>query len=103
MTTVAAAPLATWDVRGPRGGAFCRWEHWLEAVAWNVGHLPDQGNDTYRLEFYLVDAPFAKAYRYAVNDQGRRYMDPATDEPAVEEPVIVLLSELPPPHLRVFQ
>jgi len=99
VTTVAAEPLAAWDV----GGGFHKWEHWAEAVAWNKKHLPDRGDDTYRLEFYLVDAPFAKAFRYAVNSQGRWHLDPATGKPAVEEPVTVLLSELPPPHLRCFQ
>lgn len=101
MTAIGAEPLAIWDVNTKPG--FICWEHWSEAVAWNKDHLPDQGNDTYRLEFYLVDAPFAKAFRYATNEQGRRYMDLATGEAAVLEPVTVPLTELPPPHLRVFQ
>lgn len=101
MTTTAAAPLAVWDCCGAR--PFHKWEHWPEAVEWNATHLPGQGDDTYRLEFYLVDAPFAVAYRYATNDKGHRYIDPATGHPAVEKPVTVVLSDLPPPHLRVFQ
>lgn len=54
---------------------------------------------TYRIEFYLVDAPFARVYRYALNDGGRLFIQPATGRPALAEPVTVLLDELPPAEL----
>jgi hypothetical protein len=99
MTTVALAPLAVWDTRDH---GF--WERerrwWREVVDWAQVHIPE-ADRTYRAEFYLVDAPFARVFRYRDNSEGRRYLDPATGEPAVEEPAVVVLSELPPRHLMV--
>jgi hypothetical protein len=48
----------------------------------------------------LLDAPFAVVYRYALNEDGHKYIDPATGYAAVEPPVVVPLAELPPEHLR---
>jgi hypothetical protein len=97
MTAVAAAPLAVWDTRG----GFHEWEHYREAYEWAQARISG-AEDTYRVEFYLVDAPFAKAFRYLDNAEGRRYIDPATGEPAMAE-VTIMLSDLPPEHLRCFQ
>jgi len=96
VTTVAAEPLAVWDVNG----GYHKWPLWREAYEWALaqGLRPD---DATRMEFYLVDIPFARADYYKVNDAGRRYLD-AGREPAMEE-VTVPLSELPPERLRVFQ
>jgi len=97
VSAVAAAPLAVWDVNG----GFHKWEHYREAYEWAQGHWPG-ADDTYRVEFYLVDAPFARVFRYLDNADGCCYLDPATGEPAMEE-VTVMLSELLPEHLRCFQ
>jgi hypothetical protein len=90
-------PLAVWDVRDR---ANLWWCHADEAIEWAARHINDP-NSTFRVEFYLVDAPFAVLYRYAENDEGRRYMNPETDEPATEEPVVQMLDELPPRRLLV--
>ena len=56
--------------------------------------------DRYRIEFYLLDAPFAVVHKYALDDnEGFKYLDLATGEAAVEPPVLVPLAELPPAHL----
>lgn len=99
MTTVAVAPLATWDAEAKPG--FHDWPHWREASEW----VTDHGLEPvyiYRIEFYLVDTPFAKVFRYATENSNILY-DAAANGPARLDPVIVVLPELPPPHLRVFQ
>lgn len=98
VTTVAAAPLAVWDVSG-NPNRFHGSPHWREASLWAKDHglEPDHA---YRIEFYLVDTAFAKVFRYALNSTGHRFLDPTMDRAAAEEPVMVLLSELPPAHLR---
>jgi hypothetical protein len=88
-------PLGVWDTRD-RDSIWYR--HWRETVPWAAEHIRDV-NNTYRAEFYLIDAPFAVLYRYRENGEGRRYIDPATGEPAVEEPVTQMLDSLPPLRL----
>jgi len=91
-------PVGVWDA-GPG---------WVddvvgEKIAWAREHI-DRVNDTYRVEFYLVDAPFAVVHRFKVNAEGRKYAIGhqsfiSNGEPAREEPVTVTLDELPPAHL----
>lgn len=90
------APVAVWDPNA-RDGVF--WRHMNEASEWARQHLPCAA-DTYLAEFYLIDAPFAVVHTVKRNENGRAYTDPATGEIAVNEPVTVMLSELPPEHLR---
>lgn len=89
-------PLAVWDCNDRESPW---WHHQPDASKWAIAHLPDRGIRTYRLDFHLIDTPFAVAYRYAEDVNGRRYLDPATGEIAAEEPAVVLLDELPAPHL----
>lgn len=95
--TTEPAPLAVWDA-----SAALMWcssaEQLLERTAWAREHIPDV-NRVYRVDFYLIDAPFAVLYRYRENTDGHIYYDPATDGPAKDEPVTVILGELPPAHL----
>jgi len=86
--------VAVWDVHDP--------DFWCihsPVVEW----LTDHGvpvDPTYRVEIHLVDSPFARVFTWAENDEGCRYLDPATGEPAVSEPFVKMLSALPPAALR---
>ena len=89
------APLAVWDAGDPLN---CQPDvpRWLESTEWAMAHIP-RANDTWRVEFYLIDAPFAVVHRFAVNDAERKYF--SGGKVAREEPVIVPLAELPPARL----
>lgn len=91
------APLAVWDANA-QGGLF--WSNWHDCTGWAKAHMP-RADDTYRAEFYLVDAPFMVLYRYARNEYGRTFSDLYGDaaEPAAEMPATVMLSALPPARL----
>ena len=67
------------------------------AITWAGEHIPRR-NDTYRVEFYLLDAPFAVVYRYERDEDGYKHNGP-DGEIATEPPVVVPLTELPPEHL----
>ena len=88
----ATAPLAVWDTSDPQ-------PPWREICAWAQEHFPHRANDVYRAEIYLIDTPFAVLFRYAENASGHRFLDRATGEAAVLDPVTVTLDELPPGHL----
>lgn len=103
-------PLAVWDVRGkwsdpgaigpwlcmtPPGEPFYDSFH---AASWVVGNI-DRACDVFRIEFYMLDAPFAVVHRYKRNEDGFKYQDAATGKAAAEPPVIVPLGSLPPAHL----
>lgn len=88
-------PAGVWDARSPE------WidERLPERIAWAEAHIP-RNTDTYRAEFYLIDAPCAVVRRFAVNENGLLYIDPSRPgHAAIEEPVIVPLAELPPARL----
>jgi hypothetical protein len=94
LTDIKAEPLGVWDV-----SHIAKWQSWMaEANDWAQRHIQD-ANATYRVEFFLVDAPFAVVWRYERNEHGRRYRDEVTSEPARAEPVVQMLGELPPAHL----
>jgi hypothetical protein len=101
LTGIKAEPLAVWDVRmyhddmGDRG---LYWRNWQETSGWARAHIADV-DSTYRVEFHLVDAPFAVVWRYKRNERGWCFTDPATGDVARAEPVVQMLDELPPPHL----
>lgn len=87
-------PIAVWDTRDLAG----RWRqppYPREHVKWAVANIP-RADDTYRVEFYLIDAPCAVLYRYARNENGKVVHD---SEAATEPPVMVMLPSLPPRHL----
>ncbi len=66
-------------------------------------------DDTYRLEFYLVDAPFVKVFAYDVNEDGKRHWagqhnpnechDHTCCDVARRPPYDLPLNELPPREL----
>jgi hypothetical protein len=91
-----AEPLATWDTRDH--GSPWWGDHPIEISKWAVAHIAD-ANSTYRVEFFLVDAPFAVVCRYTRNDHGHCFTDPETGDIARDEPVVQVLDELPPTHL----
>jgi hypothetical protein len=93
---IKAEPLAVWDTRDGKDSLW--WQHWREASKWAPAHIAD-ANSTYRVEFFLVDAPFAVVWRYKRNENGRCYTDPATGDIASADPVVQMLDELPPDHL----
>ena len=94
-TDTLPAPVAVWDPNNRHGG-FRR--HIREASAWAVEHFPD-ANSTVLAEFYLIDAPFAVVHMARRNENGRLYNDPGTGQLAMQEPLTVMLSELPPARL----
>jgi hypothetical protein len=98
------APIAVWDTRD-RDSFFRDTQHparFMQAVEWAKRHI-DRPEDTYRVEFYLIDCPFAIVHRFATNEDGSIRWDLAGREPAIAEPVTVMLSELPPEHLRLSE
>lgn len=96
-------PLAIYDARKV---SYHKWPHWREAEEWLhnqgiIGFLPEEPRSgTYRVEIWLIDTPFARCFRYALDDRGRMYADPERDDVAVRDPEDLLLRELPPEHLR---
>jgi hypothetical protein len=96
VASVDAPPIAVWDAQDPEG---LFWLNWREASAWATEHIRDV-NDTYRAEFYLLDAPFVVLHRFAADDAGRHIWDPETESAMLAgQPVVQVLDELPPPHL----
>jgi hypothetical protein len=86
-------PLAVWDARcgyHPLKGAAIAW--WIKLnLAWDAA-------DVCRVEFYVLDAPFAVVTRHKRNPDGFKFTNPRTSE-ITGAPVIVPLAELPPAHL----
>ena len=93
---ITAEPLAVWDTHDYGDSLYS--QHIVECSNWANEHIRDC-KFTYRAEFYLADAPFVVLYRYKRNDGGYCYLDPATGDTAVAEPVAQMLDELPPDHL----
>lgn len=82
---------AVYDVRDgsyPFDGAtvLCQW-------------AAENGIDTdsaYRIEIHLLDCPFARVFQYDQDAQGRRFIDPATDDAARRKPYDLPISSMPP-------
>ncbi len=92
--------IAIWDANGRGYGTGNQgWEYWEEASEWALAHGGDI--DTHRYEIWLMDCPVARIFRYKLSEHGRRYIDLANGEPAQQPVRTEILSELPPPHLRV--
>jgi hypothetical protein len=88
----AMEPAVVWDA-GERA--------WLRDRKAKSAWLEERGfpvNQMYRAEFYLIDAPFARIFCYALNDNGRKHG--FCGSIVREEPRDVLLDELPPTELR---
>lgn len=101
------APVGVWDARDPEGwwarsGTAARAALMIQAANWMSTRIR-RGTDSYRVEFHRLEigdraAHFAVVYRYARNGDGYKHNGP-DGEIAVEPPVIVPLTELPPAHL----
>jgi hypothetical protein len=87
-------PLGVWDATLPGWPADA---HWSDRIAWAQDHV-ERSADTYRVEFYVLDTPFAVVRRFALNAGGFKHNGP-DGEIAKEPPVLVPLDELPPAHL----
>lgn len=96
-------PLAVWDVRETGW-----WPGREVKSEWARRHgVPV--DVTYRLEFYLADAPFARVFSYHLNEEGRRHLGPQHNphrdhdhsacKPATVPPFDLPLTELPPREL----
>ncbi len=93
------APLFAWD-SSDKSNAFHGWEHWREASLWADDHgLPSR--NAYRIEFFRLDAPFARYFAYAHGEDGRVLANDRNDGPVKAPPADKILDELPPAHLRV--
>jgi hypothetical protein len=69
-------------------------DYYEQLIEW----LRSEGFDekiTYRVEVYLVDAPFAKVFQYATDDDGDIKLNEAGDDVELVTRT-VLLSSLPP-------
>jgi hypothetical protein len=95
VTVDGPEPLGVWD---PRSREWAD-EHMQARADWAVANL-ERAGDTYLVEFYLIDLPFAVLHRVRRNEHGRPYLDALTGELAVELPATQLLGSLPPAHLR---
>lgn len=72
----------------------------LERCNWCIA-VVGEAVRTYRIEFFIVDAPFAVVFRYSRDPcTGKMYRDPITREVAKDPPVICLLDSLPPEYCR---
>lgn len=100
MIPEGAKPLGVWDTTDPDGLWHCggTLDMLHEAVTWAKAHIR-RADDTYRVEFYLLDAPFGIVHRHARNADGHIFEDPGTGDVAHEDPVVQMLTDLPPAHL----
>jgi hypothetical protein len=84
MITDLPEPLAVWDCRDDTSVI---WRDYLACCRWADEHVADT-NRTWRLDFHLIDVPFAVVYRV---EERYKWSD--------RDPVIVVLDELPPAEL----
>lgn len=90
------APFGIWDARTEECWYALKTQ---QRIAWAKAHIPD-ADTTYRIEFFLVDAPFAVVYRYAAKDPWTlQYQLSVLRDATTDEPVVVPLAELPPPEI----
>ena len=91
------APLAIWDANAREYNAI------RDQVC---EYLAGQGlpiDAAYRVEVYLLDAPFARVFTYDQDSEGgERRLDQATGDVAVRPPFDQLLTALPPDSIRVL-
>jgi hypothetical protein len=101
--TILGEVVASWDARSPD---YFRWPHRDEAEHWALDHGiigfgPDKPKGrTYRVVLFVLDGPVARRYQYATDEIGRVMLD--GDRQKLAEPVDMLLSELPPEHLKAL-
>lgn len=86
-----ATALAVWDVHDGDWFTNGLWQErsaWLKEFLWRP--------KTYRVEFHLIDCPYAVVYSYKTRN-GKCYKE--GDDVAREAPFTVILRELPPDPL----
>ena len=77
------APLAVWDANA---------RDYIDICVPVMEFLTSQGIpvfDTYRVEVYLLDTPFARVFTYAEDERGWRYFDESAEAAAVNDPGVV--------------
>lgn len=70
-------------------------------TAWLEAYGVDK-NDTYRTEHHVIDVPLVRVFQFAHNENGERYVDPATNE-HVERPPFDVLIRTPAPKPEEFE
>lgn len=90
-------PLGAWDAKDRPPG----WtdDHTRQMTEWVQAHLPVPACDIYRVEFRVLDGPFAVVYSYRLDGDGCKHLDPETGDIAIASPLLVPLSELPPAEI----
>lgn len=89
-------PLAVWDAKN-------RPDNWTDGETqqmawWMQTRMNRFASDAYRVEFYMLDGPFAVVCAFKRNGAGYKHNGP-DGEIATELPELVPLTELPPEHL----
>lgn len=98
--TQKAEHLGTWDGNLKHFGLKSE-RKMIQASDWFKSNMHEASgnNRVYRVDFFIMDAPFVVIYQFAINDNGMTYLDPVTREPAVQDPYIRMIDELPPDYL----
>ena len=96
MTTpvITGDPIGVWDASDADWPRL----HAAGASEWARKHL-EHVDRTYRIEFYLLDTPYAVIRRFAEDENGNLRLDLDAEAPMRDEPVVQVLTELPPEHL----
>lgn len=58
--------------------------------------VPLDGRAVYRTEIHGPEQPFLRVFQYALDEQGRKYLDTATGDTAKQEPHEHPISSMPP-------
>jgi hypothetical protein len=100
MRAAPPGPIAVWDVRDPEESAiffFANWEgaRTIEASRWLEENVPELSTRVIRVEFHLIDVPFAIVTRYELNERGAISIG-GDGRALISDPVTVVLRELPP-------
>lgn len=97
VTVPLPEPVAVWDVHSAQDSLY--WHHHREVSVWATENLPDRAISITRVEFYLLDCPFAVIHEVARDGDGRCVIDLKTGTTAMAAPRTVLLDALPPAEL----
>jgi hypothetical protein len=103
MSMTEPTAVAVWDIFDPQQSAICFFARWdgdrqAEAAGWLAANLPKGMSNVVRIEFYLIDVPFAIVTRYETDDRNWIILD-SGGRAGITDPVTVVLRELPPERL----
>jgi hypothetical protein len=87
-------PLAVYDVHEP-GWYGLSDDQRHDLAAWSRAQRIEP-SDTFRLEIYLLDCPFARVFQFERDAGGHKYVIPGTREIACRKPFDVPVGEMPP-------